>query len=54
MFKINLHKLADKVVKIGGPLVLAAVAHQVATGKFDVKALARDAASQALDELSAA
>ncbi len=46
--KIDLHKLTSRIIAIAGPIVLAAVAHKVATGKLDVKAAALDAVTQAL------
>lgn len=40
---IDWHKLADRALKVAGPIVLAAIAHKVATGKLDVRAVARGA-----------
>lgn len=46
--KIDLHKLVDQAVKFGGPIVLAAIAHQAAAGKLGTGLI-----GQAVDEVLA-
>lgn len=51
--KIDFSKLADAAIKIAGPILVAAIAHKLATGKLDVKSAVLDAADQALAKVRA-
>ncbi|WP_242095483.1 hypothetical protein [Sphingomonas sp. CROZ-RG-20F-R02-07] len=58
--KIDLHQLANQAIRIGGPIVLAAIAHKMATNKpivggaastgSDLKTVAVEMATAALSQ----